>query len=503
MRNHVFPLLVVVCVVISALAACVSVNTEAEVADRSDTTLEDLQLPDVRLTSITREEVPADDGTGRIAYYDVEGVIGGTIQFELLLPDQWNERLVMGGGGGFVGTVQNAMRSSIRRGYATVGTDTGHQGPGGNFALDDALAQVNFGHVAVHRTAEVAKAIIRAHYGADPTYSYFLGCSRGGGQAMMASQRYPEDFDGIVAGAPAFDWTGVGATFLQITQAFYPDPDVLDRTVLTSAELDRFIEDVVRQCDEQDGLEDGIISDPANVEFRLDNITWLNVEQRAAIQTIYDGARNQDGQILPGFPVGSEIDWFNWLVGPIPNSPAPSLAYGFGVDIFKYFVFNDPEWDYSTYDFSNFEQATRLTGSTLNAVDTDLSAFSERGGKLILWHGWSDAALSATATIDYYDALLAVDPDAADHTRLYLIPGCRHCGGGPGVSGVDWLDVIVQWVEHGEAPETIIASRPAAGDAPDMTRPLSPYPMRTVYKGSGDPTRAESFESVRDVGRLN
>lgn len=502
MRNYALLLLVSVCVAIGALAACVSVTAEAKATERPDTALQNLQLPDVRLTSITRDEAPAAEGTGRVTYYEVEGVIGGTIQFELLLPDEWNQRLVMGGGGGFVGTVQNAMRNSVRRGYATVGTDTGHQGFGGSFALDDALAQVNFGHVAVHRTVEVAKAIIRAHYDADPAYSYFLGCSRGGGQAMMASQRYPEDFNGIVAGAPAFDWTGVGATFLQITQAFYPDPDVLDRTVLTNAELARLIDDVVLLCDEQDGLADGIISDPANVAFSLDSITWLNAEQRAAIRSIYDGPRNQNGQIHPGFPVGSEIDWFNWLVGPMPNAPAPSLAYGFGVDIFKYFVFNDPDWDYSTYDFSTFDQDSRLTASTLNAVDTDLSAFSERGGKLILWHGWSDAALSATATVEYYEELLATDPNAEDYTRLYLIPGCRHCGGGPGVSNVDWLDVIVRWIEQGQAPDAVIASKPAGGDSAEMTRPLSAYPMRTVYKGSGNPNSADNFESVRDMGRL-
>jgi len=172
------------------------------------------------------------------------------------------------------------------------------------------------------------------------------------------------------------------------------------------------------------------------------------------------------------------------------------------VDLFKYFVFNDPDWDYSKYDFSTYAKDTRMTASTLNAVDTDLSEFHARGGKLIIWHGWADAALTATATIDYYKELLEDDPAAKDYTRLYLIPGCGHCGGGPGPSDVDWLDVISDWVEHDQAPDTIIASKRASrtiratrGDRP-ITRPLYPYPKRTVYKGTGDPYDADSFESV-------
>ncbi len=490
--------ILVACLSIGASAGCASLRPLSEPLARPDTALVSLELPDVRITSVAHENISGEGEAGDVTYYDVEGVIGGTIRFELLLPDEWKGRFVMGGGGGFVGMVQNVTRNSIKQGYATVGTDTGHAGPGGDFALDDALAQVNFGHVAVHRTAEVAKAIIRAHYGAGPKYSYFLGCSRGGGQAMMASQRYPEDFDGIVAGAPAFDWTGFGSTFLRIAQAFYPDPSSLNETVLTKEELQKLIDEIMLLCDEQDGLNDGIISDPPSVQFSLDSIEWLTPAQRQAIQTVYDGASNQDGQIYPGYPVGSEVEWFSWLVGPVSNgTPNPTLGFGFGVDIFKYFVFNDPDWEYSQYDFSTWAKDTRMAASTLNALDTDLSDFQARGGKLIIWHGWADAALPATATVDYYDQLLAADPGARDFTRLYLIDGCTHCGGGPGISNVDWLDAIVQWVEYEQAPETIIASKGGNADGPPITRPLTPYPMRTVYKGTGDPNRADSFTSMQ------
>ncbi len=492
------PLVLAACLSLSGSIGCASLRPLGGATAAHDTALMTLQLPDVEITSVTHEDTAGDGEGRRVTYYDVEGVIGGTIRFELLLPDEWNHRFAMGGGGGFVGAVQNVTRGSVKAGYATVGTDTGHEGSGGNFALDDALAQVNFGHVAVHRTAEVAKAIIRAHYGEGPAYSYFIGCSRGGGQAMMESQRYPQDFDGIVAGAPAFDWTGFGATFLRIAQAFYPDPNVLDKTVLTKEELEKLIVDISILCDEQDGLKDGIISDPPNVQFSLDSIEWLTPEQRRAVQVIYDGAENQSGPISPGYPVGSEVEWFHWLVGPIPNNAAaPSLGFGFGVDIFKYFVFNDPDWDYTKYDFATWAKDTRLAASTLNARDTDLSGFQERGGKLIIWHGWADAALPATATVDYYNELLECDPDAHNYTRLYLIDGCGHCGGGPGISSVDWLDTIVQWVEFDRAPDIIIATKKGDNGEPAITRPLSPYPKQTVYKGTGDPNSADSFASVQ------
>lgn len=466
--------------------------------ERPDGALKDLQLPDVKITSVTQGHTKSRDGTHEIAYYDVDGVISGTIKFELLLPEEWNKRFLMGGGGGFGGKVENCVRSSVKDGYATVGTDTGHQGEGfdASFALDNALALVNFGHLAVHRTAEVAKAIIREYYGVDAQYSYFVGGSRGGGQGMMESQRYPKDFDGIVCGVPAFDWVGLGALFLRGAQVFYPDPKVLDKTLVTKEELDKLHADIMAQCDEQDGLKDGIISDPFNVRFSLDSITWLSAEQRKALQALYDGVRNQDGQIQPGVLVGSEREWILWHVGPMRGFPVPTAGYAFGSG-FKYLVFNDPNWNYSKYDFSTYEKDTRLARSTLSAVDADLSAFRDNGGKLIIWHGLEDGGLSPKTTVNYYDKLLARDPNASDYTRLYLMPGIGHGGqgAGPALSHEQWLDVIVRWVEQKQAPDTIIATKPTTG-GDGMSRLLSPYPKRTVYKGSGDPNKASSFESV-------
>src|SRR3989454_757327 len=254
--------------------------------------LRQLRLPDVILDSVTPVNRDAQKKQNVAAYVQVKGIIGQHIRFELLLPDAWNGRFVMGGGGGFVGSVQNAARDSVNRGYATVGTDTGHQSEPGylaGWALDDLEAKVNFGYLAVHRTAEVANALIRAYYRADATHCYFVGCSRGGGQAMMEAQRYPNDFEGIVAGAPAFHWTGLAALSVTIAKALYPDPGHLDSTVITKEALQKLQAGILDQCDAQDGLKDGVIQDPASAHFELSKVPGLTDAQRKAIEVIYNG----------------------------------------------------------------------------------------------------------------------------------------------------------------------------------------------------------------------
>jgi Tannase and feruloyl esterase len=461
-----------------------------------------VRLPDVVLESVTPVAPDLQKNPRAAAYVEVKGNVGGNIRFELLLPDTWNGRFVMGGGGGFVGTVQNEARDSVNRGYATVGTDTGHEWQPvymAGWALDNLEAQLNFGYLAVHRTAEVAKALIRSYYGTDASACYFTGCSRGGGQAMMEAQRYPKDFDGIVAGAPAFNWPGIAATMVEIAQALYPNPGHLDSTVLTKEVLQKLQKGILEQCDAQDGLKDGIIEDPAAVRFDLSKVPGLTIEQRKAIEAIYQGAHNDKGKIYPGFSPVAECDpdqWIAWLVGPLPAFVAkdhvPDLTFAFGTQIFKHLVFNNPDWDYSTYTFSNFDKDTRLAASFLNATNPDLTAFKAHKGKLILWHGWADPALPAQATVDYYRQVLAHDPGTSDYCRLFTVPGCLHCGGGPGATEVDWLSVIVDWVEHGKAPERIVASKQENGRVV-MTRPLHPYPEVAVYKGRGDPNSADSF----------
>jgi len=454
--------------------------------------LRHLRLPDVVLESAKPVA----------AHVEVNGVIGGNIRFELLLPEAWNGRFVMGGGGGFVGTVQNGARDSVNRGYATVGTDTGHESHSfltADWALDNVEAKLDFGYLAVHRTAETAKAIIRSYYGTDAAYNYFSGCSRGGGQAMMEAQRYPNDFDGIVAGAPAFDWTGIAAEAVTIAQTLYPDAAHLEKAVLDKAALQTLQQSILDQCDARDGLKDGVVQDPPTAGFDLAKVPGLTDEQRRAIAVIYAGARNAQGQIYPGYTPGAECDpgqWIAWITGPVPalltNNHAPDLMFGFGTQIFKYLVFNDPDWNYSTYNLSNFAGDTRLAASFLNATNAGLESFKARKGKLIIFHGWADPALPAQRTVDYYRQVQAHDPNARNYCRLFMVPGCLHCGGGPGATEVDWLAAIADWVEHGHAPDRLIASKTDQGKIV-MTRPLFAYPKTAIYKGSGNPNSADSF----------
>lgn len=458
--------------------------------------LRGLKLPDVALQSATRQAQ-----SNQPPFVQVEGVIGGNIEFELLLPEAWNKRFVMGGGGGFVGTVQNGACDSVYQGYATAGTDTGHEAQPGfmaGWALDNVEAQLDFGYLAIHRTVEVAQAIIRQYYGERPSFSYFTGCSRGGGQAMMEAQRYPADFDGIVAGAPAFNWTGIGAVSVAIAQTLYPDPAHLDKTALDRTALAHLQQSIIDQCDAQDGLKDGVVQDPPSAHFDLSKVPGLDDRQRAAIAAIYAGAHNSNGLIYPGYTPGAECDsnqWYAWIVGPVPQLVAsegvPDLMFAFGTQVLKNFVFDDPNWNYATYNFAHYARDTRRAASFLNATSANLDAFKARQGKLILWHGWADPALPAQATVNYYRQLQRRDPGAKDYCRLFMIPGCFHCGGGPGASEVDWLSVIVQWVEHGQAPERLIASKTVSTGR--MTRPLFSYPSTAVYKGSGDPDSASSF----------
>lgn len=444
------------------------------------------------------------------AHCIVKGTIDSEIRFELLLPlpEAWTGRLLMGGGGGFVGSVQNqaleyaGAETVLGRGFATVGTDTGHRGSqiDASWGLDRPDRKINFGHRAVHLTAETAKTIVRIYYGRDIDYSYFLGCSRGGGQAMMSSQRFPDDFDGIVGGAPAYDWTGLGALFLQTQQAMYPDPSDLEAPVVTREAARALADAILEACDERDGVKDGIMTSPLNCAFNPEVVVGLTPAQLRAVEVVYGGALVDGEQVYPGFPFGGEAaaaGWGAWITGSgnALGPGTPNLHYAFGTEMHKYLIFDDPEFDYSTYDFSNWEDDTRTAAGILNATQTDLTPFKVAGGKLILWNGWSDPAIPATGTIEYYEAVAAGDPTVSDYTRLFLLPGVLHCAGGPGPDQVDWLDAIQRWVEHDEAPERLTATKWARGEV-EMQRPICPYPAAAVYDGTGDAKVEASFECV-------
>ena len=440
----------------------------------------------------------ATTGAIRAAHCRVNGVIGTEIRFSILLPDTWNGKFFMGGGGGFVGSVQNSAQTTVNDGYATVGTDTGHQGSGtdASWAYNNLERQLNFGYLAVHRTAEVAKSIIASYYGKPTTRSYFQGCSRGGGQALMEAQRFPNDFEGIIAGAPAYDWTGIAAAMIHNVQAVFPDPS--KTTPMFTPDVLKTVETaIVAACDATDGVKDGIIDDPRQCKFDVDTLP-LSPAQKNALKVIYAPTRNRDGEIYPGQPFGGEgqtAGWPTWITGASATTApgqAPSLHYAFGTGVFKYLVFNNPNWDYSTYDLNNLKKDTALTASFLNATDTNLEPFKARGGKLILWHGWADPALNPLQASSTHEQVRAKDAGAPDYFRMFLMPGVLHCGGGAGPDTADWAGTLANWVEKGQAPTRVVASKIVSGST-TMSRPLCPYPEKAAYSGSGSTDDENNF----------
>ena len=492
------------------LAACTgTAEVPAGTADRC-AGLAAIDLIDFDIVSA--RSVPAEDD--RPAHCRVDGLIDTEIHFELLLPDDWNGRFMMGGGGGYVGSVQNsALPGALARGYATVGTDTGHTGSGieAGWALDDHERQVNFGHRAVHLTAEGARSIIRHYYEREEEYAYFVGCSRGGGQGMMEAQRYPDDFDGIVAGAPAYHWTAFTAGFVQNQQAVFPDPSDLSTPMVTADNRALLAASILEACDHLDGVRDGVLNDPRTCGFTPDALPRCEGEragpdcvtrrQLAAIEVIYDGPTSKGERIFHGFPLGGENDpggWDTWIVGTADGQEpgVPNLHYGFGTELYKYFVFDDPGWDYTSYDFSTWARDVAQTAEILDATDTDLGRFRDAGGKIIFWTGWSDPALTALGTIDYYERLEAGEAGEAavrDYARLFMLPGVLHCGGGPGPDSVDWLTAIEDWVERATPPGRLLASKLGKTGEPVLTRPVCPYPEVAVYRGAGATAVAASF----------
>ena len=450
----------------------------------------DIRLPDTEITTVESVDSP-------VAHCKLTGTIGREIGFSVWLPAQWNGAFVMGGGGGFVGSIQNQALGLgvLQRGYATAGTDTGHrnQGIDGSWALNNLERLVNYGHLAVHRVTAVSKHIAARHYGTMPQRSYFAGCSNGGRQALMSAQRYPKDFDVILAGAPAHDFAGVAAAFLDVTRHMYPSMDDLSAPLLSAEDRRTLASAVLARCDARDGLEDGILNDPRDCDFDPRSLD-LAPEKIAAIRAVYEGPSAPGGRIHVGWPFGGEDEpggWGGWLAGSgnqPPNFP-PSLAFGFGVEVMRHMVEHDPDWRYEGFDFSGFRHRFRTAAATLSAIDPNLDAFRENGGKLLIYHGWSDAALSALASIEYVDAVYARDESAREDVRLFLMPGVLHCAGGPGPWMVDLIETAEQWDETGTAPDTLVAGFAEGGGA----RLLCAYPERAVYVG-GDDRDPASFE---------
>lgn len=453
----------------------------------------------------TSPEVVWGAATVALPFCRVSGLVEPAINFEVWLPpaegdNAWNGKLNGVGNGGLAGELNYpAMAAALERGYAAVSTDTGHTGflGDGSWALDRPDLLVDFGYRAVHEMTRAAKAVSEAFYGETPAYSYFTGCSGGGQQAMSEAQRYPADYDGIVAGAPAMFPTHMWPGELYVAWVTHRS----EENMIPEEKLTLINDAVLAACDADDGVEDGVLGDPRQCTFDPasllcegeDAADCLTADQVDSLQLIYQGLQDPTTgeQFWPPYEMGSELQWPGHIFEPFSIPPS----------YFQYMVLEDPEWDWTAFDFTdpaNFElmrDAHYRLGPILNATETDLTAFKELGGKLILWHGWNDQNIAPRNSINYYEDVteaMGGEENTMDFLRLFMIPGMEHCVGGPGTDTFDALGALEQWVENGEAPEMIEAAHLTDGEV-TVTRPLCPYPQVAVYSGEGETNDAASF----------
>lgn len=449
----------------------------------------------------------------------VTGVLTPTtdseIQFEVWMPaENWNGKFRGLGNGGFAGSIDfRGLGGSVSRGYASASTNTGHDGDSedASWAYHHPEKVIDFGYRAIHLTTVTAKAVIQAYYGQAPRKSYFDACSNGGREALMEAQRFPEDYDGILAGAPAYDWTHLVASGFMVSAHMVTDP----ASYVSSTKLRTITDAALRACDAQDGLKDGIVADLSRCHFNPsvlechgpENRTCLTKPQVETLKQLYDGVGGAPG-LVPGSEAGSG-GWSGWVTGA---GPGGAYSANYVANYMRYMVFDDPRLNVLGLSAKEAEtHASEKTCKILNATSPDLKPFAQHGGKLILYHGWNDPAISPYYTTRYYDALNTTlgASQVQQFVRVYMAPGVGHCFGGPGPNAFGQLgistaqgpkfglgDALEAWVENGVPPREVVATKYAEdsiGGKVRMTRPICPYPQVARYKGSGDSNEASSF----------
>jgi feruloyl esterase len=425
-------------------------------------------VPDAPTTLVSAVAVPATPDLP--AHCAVRGTVAPAVNFEVRLPADWNGKFLHQGCGGLCGQVQPATcDDALARRYAVAVTDMGHAGQPWEsaWARDNLPAEIDFAYRATHVVTVAAKAITARHYGRPAARSYFRGCSTGGRQGLIEAQRFPADFDGVIAGAPVLDETGVAALHLMWSGRANLDGE--GRPLLQPVHVDLLHEAVLAACDSLDGTRDGILEDPRRCDFDpaalacagdVPAATCLTVAQQAAVHRLYDGARNSRGEALfpGGLARGSEYEWVPNFVGK--DGPAVFAPGGPVAELYRNLIFlPDPPADLSpVFDFDRDPPRLALMESLYTARNPELRAFRARGGKLILYHGWDDAEIPPALMLDYFATLQAAmgGPKATDgFARLYLLPGVAHCRRGPGADTADWLTHLERWVEDGRAPAAV------------------------------------------------
>ena len=445
------------------------------------------------------------------------------IKIEVWLPlAGWNGKFMGAGNGGFAGSIgYEGMAGSVLTGFATGGTDTGHSGGGtdSDWALGHPEKVVDFGNRAVHVMTELSKTVVQAFYASAAKHTYFSSCSDGGREALMEAQRFPQDYDGILAGAPAYNWTNLISRAGELARELQSSPE----KYLPAGKVPAINRAVLAACKKNEPGD--FLADPRACKFSPDSMVCKGAEtdacltqaQANSVKALYANTNLKDGTLeyhglLPGGELGGN-GWPGWITGDSPNT---SAGHAYAEGYFRNLVYADPHWDLSTFDLDrDLKAAQQKTGQALDAVSPDLRAFHARGGKLILYHGWNDPAISPLGTLDYYNGVeQALGPQQTqEFVRLFLVPGMQHCGGGPGPAefgqfGASFnpdLDnaahnitfALLDWVDKGTAPEQVIArgntDASGAGKGVGFAQPICAYPKSAIYKGSGDKKDAGSY----------
>jgi feruloyl esterase len=428
------------------------------------------------------------------------------IRIEVWIPsrENWNGKFTGLGSGGLGGTIDyGALVAALARGYASATTDTGHDesGPAGSFALGHPEKVIDYGYRSTHLTAVIGKEIVARYFGRAATHAYFSGCSQGGQEALMEAQRFPTDYDGIIAGDPDYNQTHheVGAHLWVLAALFGNTGATL------SADAASLVGNAVNEaCDALDGVRDGVLENPRLCHFDPGVLqckgaagpNCLTAPQVEAIRKLWAGPDGATvGGYYPGLERGGEANtWRGWIASPSPETNGHGTL---GIPFFKYFVFGNPDWDFRTFNFKTEPPALEQKLATaLDATDADLAPFERRGGKLIQYHGFSDPDVPPGSSIHYYENVVrTLGGQARVDTfyRLFMVPGMGHCSGGPGATSFDMLQPLEQWVEQQRAPAKIIASRMNEGLV-SRTRPLCPYPQEAHYRGTGSTDDWRNFD---------
>jgi feruloyl esterase len=461
-------------------------------------------LPNTTIESAALD--PADPGICRVTAIATHPPMGDKVTIWIGIPaSNWNGRFLGIGGGGFSGGSAQGVNQPVALGYASGSTDTGHPGGSGSFALD-ANGRLNWqsirdnAHVGIHDMTVTGKALTQMMYGVAPRYSYFNGCSTGGRQGLMEAQRYPQDYDGIVSGAPAINWPK-----LLMQEIWGTVQEMAAGNAVPPCKLAAATAAAIAACDAIDGVKDGVIEDPDRCHYDPKQLVGTSAGDCGAftqadadiIRKLWEGPRRLDGSALwYGQTRGADLS----ALAASRGNPAKPQAFAFTNDWLKYWITQNPQFDSTTLTPEAYErywdQSVEEYGVVIGTDNPDLSAFRARGGKVVLWHGGADQLITPDGTIDYYNRVLR-QMGGADKTaqflRFFLAPGVAHCAGGTGPNPYGQLDALLSWVENGKAPATLTAARRDQAGAITRSRPLCQYPLVAKYKGAGSTDDAANF----------